>query len=88
MATWYSLTPHAFTNADHVPRLYPHTRQETGRPRVHHAYVYDDNRVVAFCHHKHRRASTATACSRRLLTTVTRGEAPGASWVRGRRNAD
>lgn len=48
------------------------TRQITGTPRVHHAYVYDraTGKVLAACSHKHRSQRAALACASRLIRAV------------------
>lgn len=69
----YSLTAWAFTNENHVSRFFATYRQETGRACRRTAYVYNNNRVVAFCHHQHRTARTAKACAQRMLRKFTKG---------------
>ena len=64
------------------PRVFASHRQLTGTPYIHHAYVYDGNKVVMACSHQHgeRRshnpitgevknqgAVTAQACANRML---------------------
>lgn len=49
------------------PRVYAITRQFTGAPRQHRAYVYAGNRVLVACPHRHRFYRTAQACAERML---------------------
>lgn len=55
-------------------RYFTHTRQLTGRPLNHHAYVYDrlarPMRPVASCLHLHRSVSAAQRCANRMLRWV------------------
>ena len=50
-------------------RYFATHRQLTGTPYIHHAYVYDDNKVVMACTHRHgertphRGGVTAQACA-------------------------
>lgn len=56
-------------------KLFATTRQFTGTPRIHRAYVYEDNHVVWTCEHNHRKAKTAQACANRHLTPKKRSTA-------------
>lgn len=61
------------------------TRQLTGTPYIHHAYVYDGNKVIASCTHRHgeRRGAGpgivhAQRCAARMLRrAIRRLEAEG-----------
>jgi hypothetical protein len=46
------------------------TRQLTGTPRVHHAYIYAGNKVVAACTHRHRSSVVAQRCGADMLSEL------------------
>lgn len=48
------------------------TRQVTGRPYVHRAYVYAGKKVVAACSHDHRSGRTAVKCADRMKRRLER----------------
>lgn len=71
------LTPKEL-NMSKRPRIFATTRQITGTPYIHHAYVYEGNRVIRACKHPHgarthRGAVLAQACADKMLREVLRG---------------
>lgn len=59
------------------PRVFASHRQLTGAAYIHHAYVYDGNKVVRACAHKHglrthRGGIEARACADRMLRKYLR----------------
>lgn len=52
-----------------MKRFFAWTRQFTGTPRVHRAYVRDreTGRAVEGCSHRHRSERTAMKCAEQLL---------------------
>lgn len=55
-----------------VRRYFAATRQLTGTPYIHHAYVYDreTGKPVLSCTHRHGRVTAAWTCAERMLRRV------------------
>ena len=52
--------------------FFPWTRQVTGLPYLHHAYVYEGVKVVSACSHAHRSRAAAMTCATRMLHRIRR----------------
>jgi hypothetical protein len=60
-------------------KLFATTRQLTGTPMIHQAYVYDGNRVVMACKHQHGRngrggSGKPQRCANRMLDQYLKAE--------------